>query len=40
MAHWAESGNITEQDVEDAEKLLQELAASKAVKGHRKEKKP
>jgi BlaI family penicillinase repressor len=40
MAHWAESGNITEQDVEDAERLLRQLAASKSVKTDRKEKKP
>jgi hypothetical protein len=40
MAHWAESGNITEQDVEDAERLLRQLAASKAVKADRKEKNP
>jgi BlaI family transcriptional regulator, penicillinase repressor len=40
MAHWAESGNITEQDVEDAEGLLRQLAASKSVKANRKEKKP
>jgi BlaI family penicillinase repressor len=38
MAHWAESGNFDAQDVEDAEKLLQELAASKSIKTHRKEK--
>jgi BlaI family penicillinase repressor len=40
MAHWAESGNITEQDVKDAERLLQELAGSKSAKTNRKEKKP
>jgi BlaI family penicillinase repressor len=40
MAHWAESGNISEQDVEDAEQLLRQLAASKAIKTNRKEKKP
>jgi BlaI family penicillinase repressor len=40
MAHWAESGNMTEQDVEEAEKLLRELAASKSGKANRKEKKP
>jgi predicted transcriptional regulator len=40
MAHWAESGNITEQDVEDAERLLRQFAASKAVKADRKEKDP
>jgi len=40
MAHWAESGNITEQDVRDAERLLRELAATKPVKTNRKEKKP
>ncbi len=39
MAHWAESGNITEQDVEEAERLLRQLAASKSVKSARKEKK-
>jgi predicted transcriptional regulator len=39
MAHWAESGNITEQDVEEAEQLLRELAASKTGKANRKEKK-
>jgi predicted transcriptional regulator len=40
MAHWAESGNITEQDVEDAERLLRELAAprrrSKIIRRERK----
>jgi predicted transcriptional regulator len=40
MAHWAESGNITAQDVEDAERLLRQLAASKSVKTNRKGKKP
>jgi len=40
MAHWAESGNITEQDVEEAEQMLRELAASKSGKASRKEKKP
>ncbi len=45
MAHWAESGKITGQDVEDAEQLLRQLAASpsakaKSVKTNRKEKKP
>lgn len=40
MAHWAESGNITRQDVEDAEQLLRQLAASRSVKANRKEKKP
>jgi predicted transcriptional regulator len=39
MAHWAESGNIDAQDVQDAEKLLKELAASKSIKAQRKEKK-
>ena len=39
MAHWAESGNITQQDVEDAEKLLRQLAASRPGKTNRKEKK-
>ena len=38
MAHWAESGNITQQDVEDAERLLRQLAPSKSVKAKRKEK--
>jgi BlaI family transcriptional regulator, penicillinase repressor len=36
MAHWAESGNITERDVEDAERLLRQLAASKSTKTKRK----
>jgi len=40
MAHWAESGNITEQDVKDAERLLRELAGPKSAKTNRKEKKP
>ena len=39
MAHWAESGNITGQDVEDAARLLRQLTASKPVKASRKEKK-
>jgi BlaI family transcriptional regulator, penicillinase repressor len=39
MAHWAESGNISEQDVQEAEKLLKQLAGSKAVHARRKEKK-
>jgi len=39
MAHWAESGNITEQDVEDAEQLLRRLAASKSLKTGPREKK-
>ena len=39
MAHWAESGNITEKDVEEAERLLRQLAASKAAKTNRKGKK-
>ncbi len=37
MAHWAESGNITEQDVEDAERLLRQLAESRSAKKNRKE---
>jgi|ERR1041384_1410818 predicted transcriptional regulator len=40
MAHWAESGNITEQDVKDAERLLRELAGCKSARTNRKEKKP
>src|SRR5581483_4785890 len=32
MAHWAESGNITGQDVEDAERLLRQLAVSNSAK--------
>jgi predicted transcriptional regulator len=40
MAHWAESGYITGQDVEEAEQLLRELAASRSGKANRKEKKP
>lgn len=32
MAHWAESGTITEQDIEDAEALLHELVARKGKK--------
>ena len=40
MAHWAESGNITEQDVNDAERLLRELAGPKSAKTSRKGKKP
>ncbi len=40
MAHWADSGHITEQDVQDAERLLRELAGSKSAKANRKEKKP
>jgi predicted transcriptional regulator len=39
MAHWAESGNITGQDLEDAERLLRQLAGSKSIKTKRKEKK-
>jgi len=39
MAHWAESGNITEQDVEDAERLLRQLSLTKSIK-NRKAKKP
>lgn len=37
MAHWAESGNISEQDVEDAERLLRRLARTKSAKGNRQE---
>ncbi len=40
MAHWAESGNITEQDVEDAGRLLRQLTASRSVKAKPKGKKP
>ena len=40
MAHWAESGNLTEQDVKDAERLLRELAGSKSASTKGKEKKP
>jgi BlaI family transcriptional regulator, penicillinase repressor len=40
MAHWAESGNINEQDVEDAGQLLRQLAASRSAKANRKGKKP
>ena len=40
MAHWAESGNITERDVKDAERLLRELAGCKSARTNRKEKKP
>lgn len=39
MAHWAESKNISKQDVEDAERLLRQLADSKLAKTNRKEKK-
>src|ERR1044071_6589809 len=40
MAHWAESGNIPEQGVKDAERLLRELAGCKSARTNRKEKKP
>ncbi len=40
MAHWAESGNISEQDVEDAARLLRGLARTKSAKSNRKEKTP
>jgi len=40
MAHWAESGIITERDVKDAERLLRELAGCKSARTNRKEKKP
>jgi BlaI family transcriptional regulator, penicillinase repressor len=39
MAHWAESGNITPQDLEDAERLLRQLSSSKSIKAGRKDKK-
>lgn len=32
MAHWAESGRITEQDLEEAEALLHDLAAKRDKK--------
>jgi BlaI family penicillinase repressor len=44
MAHWAESGHITEQDLEEAEALLHGLAAKRGKKparpGSRKGEKP
>lgn len=40
MAHWAESGNISEQDVEDAERLLRRLARNKSARNNRKDKTP
>jgi predicted transcriptional regulator len=39
MAHWAETGSITEQDVEDAETLLRQLAKAKTGGARHKEKK-
>ena len=35
MAHWAESGNVTEQDLEEAEALLHGLAARRGKKAAR-----
>jgi BlaI family penicillinase repressor len=40
MAHWAESGNISEQDVEDAERLLRQLAEARPSKTNQKGKLP
>jgi BlaI family penicillinase repressor len=40
MAHWVQSGNITEQDVEDAEQLLRQFTASRSGKTSRKGKRP
>jgi predicted transcriptional regulator len=37
MAYWAESGNITQQDVEEAERLLKRLAKLRSAKANRKE---
>lgn len=36
MAHWAESGNISAQDVEQAEQLLRQLASTKKSKPPRR----
>lgn len=40
MAHWAESGRITPDDVRAAEKTLQQLAKAKKERPKKKEKKP
>jgi BlaI family penicillinase repressor len=40
MAHWAESGNITEQDLEEAEALLRGLTAKRDKKPARSGSRP
>jgi BlaI family transcriptional regulator, penicillinase repressor len=40
MAHWAESGRITADDVREAERTLQLLAEAKNAKPRKREKKP